>query len=150
MPRAEERERRVSPTITVSVATADDIGAIVQINTQLSPRYSHPYRIKSCIENGSVYVAKYGILTVGAMTIYMERNAVVIETLAVGQDYQRQGVGRQLAEKAKEIARNSGKEKVKVGSSRHLQGSWGFYDTLGFNRVGYPIFFGDQDFEYHV
>ena len=64
------------------------------------------------------------------------RQALYVLGLAVAPQYRGQGIGHQLMEAAKDVARDSGAQALWLDAYEHAAGAGPFYLKCGFSRVG--------------
>ena len=69
------------------------------------------------------------------LTPYTKKKAVELYDLFILKKYQNTGIGKNLIKNFLEKVKNEYEEVVFVSAERWKE-AWGFYDKLGFNRVG--------------
>jgi ribosomal protein S18 acetylase RimI-like enzyme len=81
------------------------------------------------------YVAYFGRVGNGAVafiSLFEDKDDLIIVALGVYPEYQRSGIGTSLVEKAELEARRLGKKRILVSTSNDNLPALGFYQALGF------------------
>jgi len=86
---------------------------------------------------GAVFVAVVNRRPVGYVALRKKVFAVNIDSILVAKDYQRQGVGRALIEKAKEYAKSHNSKVLRVDTGYFMDYAIRFYLACGFLPCGY-------------
>ena len=63
----------------------------------------------------------------------------VLENVVVHPKYQRQGIGKKMMNFVTEKCREAGCRRLIISSSEKRESSSGFYESLGFKRMGYSF-----------
>lgn len=83
---------------------------------------------------------------IGTLGIKIEAGVAYIGTMLVGKDQRRKGVGKQLMEKAKEIAKKNKAHKIYLQTGINWQSIY-FYKKLGYKITGKLLnHYFNQDF----
>lgn len=70
-------------------------------------------------------------------SLWQEGPVAYIEVLVVDESLRSIGIGKQLTEKAIEIARSRGCKKIELDSAFHRERAHTFYERLGFEKRGW-------------
>ena len=99
-------------------------------------------QIESYLSTGTCYTARLHGLTVGVLVL-LETGPGTIEimNIAVAEDYQGQGIGKQLVAEAVRIARQKKANRLEVGTGNSSIDELAFYQKVGFRMVSI-----DRDF----
>lgn len=65
--------------------------------------------------------------------------SAIVEDVVVNPDHQGLGVGRQMMEHARELARQAGCYKLVLSSNQRRERAHAFYESLGFQRHGFSF-----------
>lgn len=139
------------PDISVRSATAEDVSAIMEIETAVYPFpwtrsiFADCIRVGySCLlcESGDQLIA-YAVMSSGA-------NEAHLLNLCVHPDWQSRGIGRELLNKMLVIAKERAVDTVFLEVRPSNQAALSLYDSLGFNNIGtrrdyYPAKGGRED-----
>ena len=99
-------------------------------------------QIESYLSTGVCYTARLNGLTVGVFVL-LETGPGTIEimNIAVAEDYQEQGIGKQLIAEAVTIARQTKAHRLEVGTGNSSIDELAFYQKVGFRMISI-----DRDF----
>jgi len=86
---------------------------------------------------GQIFVATLRNKVVGYISLGRRAFALMIDSIIVGQDYQRKGVGKRLIEKAKEHAKSQGYHLLRTDTGTFMDYAIKFYLACGFEPCGY-------------
>ncbi len=67
------------------------------------------------------------------------RHFAVVDTLGVGENYRRSGVGRALMEQAEQFAREHGARDIELSVYRFNQAAVQFYEELGYQTASFKM-----------
>ncbi len=86
---------------------------------------------------GKVFVATLKGQVIGYISLGRRVFALMIDSIIVGRNHQRKGVGRKLVEKAKEYAKTQGFHVVRTDTGTFMEYAIKFYLACGFEPCGY-------------
>ncbi len=86
---------------------------------------------------GKIFVAAIGGQVVGYISLGRRVFALMIDSIIVGRNHQRQGVGRKLVEKAKDYAKSQGFHVLRTDTGTFMDYAIKFYIACGFEPCGY-------------
>jgi len=78
--------------------------------------------------------------TADAQSEDMPADNFEVERISVREACQKQGFGRVLIELAEQLAREAGKARMWLGVWEHNDNARGFYDRIGFHKIGQHTF----------
>ncbi len=117
-------------------ATEQDLSGIMEVNKGLHldiPNFKWDQKdwIEDQVKKGNFYVVKDNDKVCGAMCVTPQENAMLIESMAVHQEHQSQGIGKTMLDFARQLARQQKCQKLMVISfSAH--GLELYYKSMGF------------------
>lgn len=80
-----------------------------------------------------------------AQTENMGEETLEIERIYIKQEFQKNGLGRQLLSKGLEVARLQNKTKIWLGVWEHNEGALSFYNKMGFvHTSSHSFYMGDE------
>ena len=143
----------MSDALTLREATADDLPAVLALYAQPGmndsgvidldqaqaifaqfARYPN-YRLwVACDAQGEV-IGSYALLVMHNLA-HMGTPAAVVEDVVVHPQHRSQGIGRQMMEHARTMARAAGCYKLALSSNQQRTRAHAFYESLGFERHG--------------
>jgi len=135
-PGIRELKKEDLPTLRKLILEAENFG-----EPFLEPEL-HALKWHSVPDLGAVYVATVNNRPVGYITLRKKIFAVVVVSVLVAKDYQRQGIGRALIEKAKQYAKSHRFKVLRVDTANFMDYAMKFYLACGFLPCGYV----DHDF----
>jgi ribosomal protein S18 acetylase RimI-like enzyme len=143
----------MSPALTLREATADDLPAVLALYAQPGMNDSgvididqakaifaqfarYPsYRLwVACGAQGEV-IGSYALMVMHNLA-HMGTPAAVVEDVVVHPQHRSQGIGRQMMEHARTLAREAGCYKLALSSNQQRTRAHAFYESLGFERHG--------------
>jgi ribosomal protein S18 acetylase RimI-like enzyme len=143
----------MSAALTLREATADDLPAVLALYAQPGMNDSgvidldqaraifaqfarYPsYRLwVACDAQGEV-IGSYALLVMHNLA-HMGTPAAVVEDVVVHPQHRSQGIGRQMMEHARTMAREAGCYKLALSSNQQRTRAHAFYESLGFERHG--------------
>lgn len=86
---------------------------------------------------GKIFVAAIEGQVVGYISLGRRVFALMIDSIIVGRNHQRQGVGRKLVEKAKDYAKSQGFHVLRTDTGTFMDYAIKFYIACGFEPCGY-------------
>jgi streptothricin acetyltransferase len=86
---------------------------------------------------GKIFVATIRNQVIGYISLGRRIFALMIDSIIVGRNYQRKGVGRKLVEKAKEYAKSQGFHILRTDTGTFMDYAIKFYLACGFEPCGY-------------
>jgi len=130
-PKIRELKKEDFPTLRKLILEAENFGEPF-LETEL-----HALRWNSIPDLGAVFVAVINNRPIGYITLRKNIFAVVIVSIIVTKDKQRQGVGKALIEKAKEYAKSHRFSVLRVDTGNFMDYAIKFYLACGFLPCGY-------------
>jgi ribosomal protein S18 acetylase RimI-like enzyme len=143
----------MSPALTLREAIADDLPAVLALYAQPGMNDSgvididqaqvifaqfarYPsYRLwVACDAQGAV-IGSFALLVMHNLA-HMGSPAAVVEDVVVHPQHRSQGIGRQMMEHARTLAREAGCYKLALSSNQQRTRAHAFYESLGFERHG--------------
>ncbi|MCU0943299.1 MAG: GNAT family N-acetyltransferase [Hydrogenophaga sp.] len=143
----------MNEALTLREATADDLPAVLALYAQPGMNDSgvidldqaraifaqfarYPsYRLwVACDAQGEV-IGSYALLVMHNLA-HMGTPAAVVEDVVVHPQHRSQGIGRQMMEHARTLAREAGCYKLALSSNQQRTRAHAFYESLGFERHG--------------
>jgi ribosomal protein S18 acetylase RimI-like enzyme len=143
----------MNEALTLREATADDLPAVLALYAQPGMNDSgvidldqaraifaqfarYPsYRLwVACDAQGEV-IGSYALLVMHNLA-HMGTPAAVVEDVVVHPQHRSQGMGRQMMEHARTLAREAGCYKLALSSNQQRTRAHAFYESLGFERHG--------------
>lgn len=143
----------MSDALTLREATADDLPQVLALYAQPGMNDSgvididqakaifaqfarYPsYRLwVACDAQGEV-IGSYALLVMHNLA-HMGTPAAVVEDVVVHPQHRSQGIGRQMMEHARTLAREAGCYKLALSSNHQRTRAHAFYESLGFERHG--------------
>lgn len=143
----------MNEALTLREATAEDLPAVLALYAQpglddgevLSPeqarevfvqfaRYPSYRLFVACAADGCV-LGSYALLVMHNLA-HRGAPSAIVEDVVVDQACRSQGIGRQMMEHARTMARAAGCYKLALSSNQRRERAHAFYDSLGFQRHG--------------
>jgi ribosomal protein S18 acetylase RimI-like enzyme len=143
----------MAEALTLREATADDLPAVLAFYAQpglddgdvLSieqarevfaqfARYPSYRLFVACDAAGSV-LGSYALLVMHNLA-HRGTPSAIAEDVVVHQDCRSQGIGRQMMDHARAMAREAGAYKLALSSNQKRERAHAFYESLGFQRHG--------------
>lgn len=143
----------MSEALNLREATADDLPAVLALYAQPGlddgdvlgveqarevfaqfARYPS-YRLFVAIDAAGAVVGSYALLVMHNLA-HRGTPSAIVEDVVVDQACRSQGIGRQLMEHARMLAREAGAYKLVLSSNQKRTRAHAFYDALGFQRHG--------------
>jgi ribosomal protein S18 acetylase RimI-like enzyme len=143
----------VSDALSLREATADDLPAVLALYAQpglddgdvLSVEQAREvfaqfarypsYRLFVAIDGTGAVVGSYALLVMHNLA-HRGTPSAVAEDVVVDQTRRGQGIGRQMIEHARAMAREAGSYKLALSSNQKRTRAHAFYESLGFQRHG--------------
>jgi len=97
----------------------------------------------SYIDEGELFAIRDGDQDIGVLLLTAEGNVVEIKNLALDEEHQGKGLGREAVEFAKRRARELGAERLVVGTADAARDTVAFHEHVGFRRTGIRAGFFD-------
>ena len=124
----------------ISQANENDLDAIVKVNRLFHLdipdfKWDTPEWVSEKIKGWNYYTIKEEGNVYGAMCLIPKLRSHLIETIAVDEDHQKEGIGTSLVEFAKDYAKQQGKINITVESFLDYNLA-GFYESVGFKKIG--------------
>lgn len=107
---------------------------------QLQAELENPASRFFAIEQAGQLAGYLKLNVADAQTEKMGADSLEVERIYIRKNFKRQGLGRQLIEKAIEIARTEKRSDIWLGVWEHNQATLNFYRSLGFEQVGAHTF----------
>jgi GNAT superfamily N-acetyltransferase len=120
-------------------ASAQDIEAILALNQLLHVEASefkgNTYDfVRQEVAAGNYYVVKDRGKVIAAACISPRDEGMYLETLSVAEEYQKKGIGSELIEHAKKVAKDHGCDTLLVDTYRQYSAD-AFYAKCGFKKI---------------
>lgn len=110
-----------------------DLPRAREIHEQFA-RYPN-YRLFVACDAGGRVLGSYALLVMHNLA-HMGTPSAIAEDVVVDQNHRGQGIGRQMMEHARSLAREAGAYKLALSSNQKRTRAHAFYDSLGFERHG--------------
>ncbi len=132
----------------ISQANENDLDAIVKVNRLFHLdipdfKWDTPEWVSEKIKGWNYYTIKEEGNVYGAMCLIPKLRSHLIETIAVDEDHQKEGIGTSLVEFAKDYAKQQGKINITVESFLDYNLA-GFYESVGFKKISEGEYRGMQ------
>ncbi len=143
----------MSEALNLREATADDLPAVLALYAQPGlddgdvlgverarevfaqfARYPS-YRLFVACDAAGAVVGSYALLVMHNLA-HRGTPSAIVEDVVVDQACRSQGIGRQMMEHARTLAREAGAYKLVLSSNQKRERAHAFYDALGFQRHG--------------
>ncbi|GLV48926.1 GNAT family acetyltransferase [Thermus sp. LT1-2-5] len=138
--------------VEIRPLSQEDLPQVAELLTLLDPlggsveALLQAWRDLAACPWGQAYVAVQEGRVVGTYTFYIlpnlghgGRSFAVMESVAVAQEVQGQGIGTQMVRHAMEEARRAGAYKLVLSSALHRERAHWFYQKLGFRVYGLAL-----------
>ncbi len=128
-----------------------DVAAIMALERQLYPYPWTPGNFTDSLSAGySCWICEFGSIVVGYAVLMLALDEAHVLNIAIGQDWQRQGLGRRLMQHLIKIAREYRAQMMFLEVRPSNVSARNLYDEIGFNEIAtrrayYPAHDGRED-----
>ena len=103
--------------------------------------------VDSYLHEGECYIAKMGAETIGVYVLVpLNKDTIELKNIAVKENWQGKGIGKQLVMDAIQSARNKGYETIEVGTGNSSIGQLALYQKCGFRITGIDFDFFTRNY----
>ena len=140
------------PGVRISEAVESDLPDIVRLYLELDEKIMSLENAKKNFNqiksnpNHKIYIAKEANEIIGTFAMIFINSfahdgspSAILEDVAVSGKHQGQGIGKQMMSFAMERAKEKGCYKIALSSQFKREGAHKFYESLGFERMGYSF-----------
>jgi N-acetylglutamate synthase-like GNAT family acetyltransferase len=131
------RSARIADVDAVATVVRDAYAVYVaRIGRQPAPATAD-YR--QLIADGLVWVAETATEIVGVLVLRPQKQALLLENVAVAPSHQRRGIGRRLIAYAEQRARELGLSAIELYTNEQMTENLQLYPSLGYSETGRRI-----------